>query len=87
MVLASSQKKCFFRTENGYFGTAPDPLPTALRPGDKIAIISGLEMPLLLRPVEGGYQYLLLTHVYVHGIMHGEMWPVIKDDLEEIALV
>jgi hypothetical protein len=87
MVLAASQKKCFFLTENGYFGTAPDPLPTSLQPGDKIAIISGLEMPLLLRPVEGGYQYILLTHVYVHGIMHGEMWSVIKDDLEEIALV
>jgi hypothetical protein len=85
MVLTSSQKKCFFFTENTYFGTAPDPLPTSLQPGDKIAIISGLEMPLLLRPVEGGY--LHLTHVYVHGIMHGEMWPVIQDDLEEIRLL
>lgn len=87
MVLAASQKKCFFYTENGYFGTAPDPLPTSLQIGDKIAIISGVEMPLLLRPVEGGYLYRLLTHVYVHGIMHGEMWSAIKDDLEQIALV
>ncbi|KAF2194327.1 hypothetical protein K469DRAFT_689338 [Zopfia rhizophila CBS 207.26] len=80
-----SAKKCLFRTENDYIGTAPDPLPDRIRPGDKIAIVSGLEMPLLLRAERGGYK--LITHVYVHGIMYGEKWPESKSELEEIVLL
>jgi hypothetical protein len=84
-AVSFSQKKCLFYTQSGYFGTAPDPLPTPVEPGDKIAVIGGLGMPLLLRPVEGGYR--LLTHVYVHGIMYGEAWPENVESLEEIVLV
>jgi hypothetical protein len=84
-AVAFSQKKCLFYTQSGYFGTAPDPLPAPVEPGDKIAVVGGLEMPLLLRPVEGGYR--LLTHVYVHGIMYGEAWPENVESLEEIVLV
>lgn len=84
-AVAFSHKKCFFHTENGYFGTAPDPLPMPVEAGDKIAVVGGLEMPLLLRPVEGGYR--LLTHVYVHGIMHGEAWPEREEALEDIVLI
>ena len=62
-----------------------DPLPTPAKAGDAIAIVAGLEMPLLLRPVEGGYR--LLAHVYVHGIMYGEAWPKGKEELDEIVLV
>jgi hypothetical protein len=84
-AMAFSQKKCFFFTENYYIGTAADPLPVPIEPGDRIAIVCGLEMPLALRPVEGGYR--LLTHVYVHGIMYGEAWPQNEDNLEEIILL
>ncbi|CAN9427818.1 unnamed protein product [Alternaria alternata] len=80
-----SSKKCFFYTAKNYFGTAPDPLPVSMMEGDKIAIISGLEMPLLLRPV--GDKYRLITHVYVHGIMYGEMWSAIEHCLDEIILL
>ncbi|KAI9781660.1 MAG: hypothetical protein M1839_005877 [Geoglossum umbratile] len=79
------EKKCLFFTENYYIGTAPDPLPVSIEPGDRIAIVRGLEMPLALRPVEGGYR--LITHVYVHGIMYGEAWPENEDNLEEIVLL
>ena len=85
LAMAFSQKKCFFYTQNYYFGTAPDPLPTPVQSGDRIAVVSGLEMPLLLRPVEGGYR--LLTHVYVHGMMYGEAWPETVESLEEIVLI
>ena len=61
-----------------------DPLPTPVAEGDVIAVVAGLEMPLLLRPVEGGYR--LLAHAYVHGIMHGEAWPEREEELEEIVL-
>jgi hypothetical protein len=56
-----------------------------MMPGDKIVIIRGLEMPLLLRPVENGYK--LITHVYVHGMMYGEMWPQDEGCLEDIILL
>lgn len=84
-IIQFSQKKCFFYTEKCYFGTAPDPLPTQVKAGDCIAVVGGLEMPLLLRPVEGGYR--LLTHIYMHGIMHGEAWPEKEQDLEQIVLI
>lgn len=80
-----SEKRCFFFTENNYFGTIADPLPVSLEPGDKIAIVRGLELPLALRPIDGGYK--LLTHVYVHGIMYGEAWPQSEESLEEIVLL
>lgn len=66
-------RKCFFYTEKNYFGTAPDPLPNSMQAGDVVALISGLEMPMLLRRVEGGYR--LISHIYVHGVMYGELWP------------
>lgn len=84
-AMAFSQKKCFFHTEKSYFGTAADPLPVPIQHGDKIVIVSGLEMPLALRPVEGGYR--LLTHVYLHGVMYGEAWPEHEDDLVDITLL
>lgn len=85
LALAFSQKKTFFYTENQYFGTAPDPLPTSIQDGDRIALVGGLEMPLIVRLVEGGYR--LVTHAYVHGIMSGEAWPKSGDSLEEIVLL
>lgn len=38
-------------------------------------------------PVEVGGGYRLLTHIYVHGIMHGEAWPEDETELEELVLV
>lgn len=80
-----SAKKCCFITRNGYFGTAPDPLPVSIQAGDVIALISGLEMPVVVRPVEGGYR--LIAHVFVHGMMYGELWPENEDQLEDVVLV
>jgi hypothetical protein len=84
-VMVSNSLKCFFYTENRYFGTAPDPLREPMQAGDCVALISGLEMPLMLRPVEGGYR--LITHVYLHGVMHGELWPQTNEELVGIALL
>jgi hypothetical protein len=85
VAIVHAAMKCFFLTEQEYFGTAPDPLPLSIEAGDKIAIISGLEMPLVIRPVEGGYR--LITHVFVHGMMYGEMWPESEAELEDIVLL
>jgi hypothetical protein len=85
LAISFSANKCFFYTENHYFGTAPDPLPVSLDAGDQIAIVSGLELPLILRPVDGGYRFI--THCYVHGIMNGELWPKDETQLEDITLL
>lgn len=85
LAVVWSALKCLFYTEREYFGTAPDPLPVSIQPDDKIVIVSGLEMPLVIRPVEGGYH--LITHVYLHGMMYGEMWPENEDELEDIVLL
>jgi hypothetical protein len=84
-VLLFCSRKAFFRTEKAYFDTAPDPLPDLMQAGDIIALVSGLEMSLVLRPVDGGYR--LITHVYVHGMMYGESWPKGPEQLEDIVLL
>jgi hypothetical protein len=51
--------------------------------GDKIAIIAGSTVPVVLRPVDGasdGRQYQVICQCYVDGIMHGEGC---KDLMEE----
>lgn len=80
-AMAYSNKKCLFTTENDYMGTAPD----MIRPDDRIAVIAGICMPLVLRPADSRYQ--LVTHAYVHGAMYGDAWPDYDDELEEIALI
>ncbi|KAF3044995.1 hypothetical protein E8E12_001349 [Didymella heteroderae] len=84
-VTVSNSLKCFFYTANNYFGTAPDPLPESMHAGDIIALVSGLEMPLVLRPVGIGYR--LITHIYIHGVMYGELWPEADGVLEDITLI
>jgi hypothetical protein len=84
-LMQMNRSKCFYRTAKGYFGTAPDPPCVSVMTGDRVALISGLDHPVLLRPVEGGWK--LLTHVYLHGIMHGEAWPGDESELERLVLV
>ncbi|KAI4264995.1 MAG: hypothetical protein L6R38_009723 [Xanthoria sp. 2 TBL-2021] len=83
-AMVFSNRKCFFTTEEGYFGTGPD----LIQDGDRIAVIAGLCMPLVVRPMENG-RFRLVTHAYVHGIMYGEAWPEGGDGgkVEEIVLV
>ncbi|KAG8528679.1 uncharacterized protein KY384_006366 [Bacidia gigantensis] len=81
IAATASKGKCFFTTERAYMGTAPD----FVQVGDRIALVAGLSMPLILRPVYGGYQ--LITHAYVHGMMYGETWPENPAELSYITLV
>ncbi|KAL2131278.1 hypothetical protein VTI74DRAFT_5309 [Chaetomium olivicolor] len=81
-----SAKKCFFRTADGYFGTAPDMIPDPVQPGDVVAIVAGMAMPVLLRPAEGG-GFRLISHCFLRGIMYGEAWERFEGDGDEILLV
>lgn len=42
-----------------------------MQSGDLICILLGIEVPLILRPVQTG-TYILIGDAYVYGIMHGE---------------
>lgn len=70
MVTRSSGRK-YFVSQRGYLGVGP---MTTLQ-GDVIAIMFGMNIPLVLRPV-GGDHYQIVGEAYVHGIMDGE---VMKD--------
>jgi len=70
LQLQFSNDRVFFTTEKGYFGTAPDRLSTTVEPGDVIAIVAGLRVPLILRRF--GLWYSVIGQGYLHGVMHGE---------------
>jgi hypothetical protein len=57
-----------------------------IKKGDKIALVSGLGLVLILRDA-GGAKWKLVGKAYVHGFMNGEAWPSKEEDLEEIVLV
>lgn len=66
MVSRSSGRKCF-ASQRGYLGVGP---AMALQ-GDVIAIMLGMDTPLVLRPV-GDNHYQIVGEAYIHGIMDGE---------------
>lgn len=72
MVVMFLRNLVFYITENGYFGTAPDTTVHSVGVGDRIAIIAGLGLPVVLRPREDG-SYVLISHCYCDGVMKGEM--------------
>ena len=73
--------KTIFRTSSGKIGIAP----WAIWPGDEIALISGVRVPLVLRRV--GEHYKLIAHAYVGGSIHWEGWPKGISQLHDICLV
>jgi len=66
LVTRCSNRK-LFATEKGYLGLGP----AASTPGDIIAVIFGLNAPLVLR-ASGVDEYQIVGEAYVHGIMDGE---------------
>lgn len=74
-----SARKSFFRTDGGYFGTAPDMFPDSLQSGDVIALVAGLAMPVVLRKVESGFH--LVSHCYVHGMIYGDVWERVETQI------
>jgi hypothetical protein len=66
--------KTFYRTEQGWFGTAPEFIPDPVQAGDVIMSIRGMAMPVILRPLVETGGYRLISHCYVHGFMYGEAW-------------
>ncbi|PQE32788.1 hypothetical protein CJF32_00001267 [Rutstroemia sp. NJR-2017a WRK4] len=59
--------KCFFTTEEGYIGLAPD----TAAPGDVLVVLLGLDMPIILRSTTNGC-YNVVGTCYVYGLMSSE---------------
>ncbi|KAI0188684.1 heterokaryon incompatibility protein-domain-containing protein [Xylaria flabelliformis] len=72
--------KTLFLTDTQHMGIAGD----VIREGDVVTLLSGLEMPIILRPNGSGYS--VITWAYIHGVMEGEEWPG-TDRLDIITLV
>ena len=75
----NTYQRTFLATKDGYMGIGP----RWAQPGDSIALISGLNIPFIVR--KEGQHYRLLGPVYIHGIMQGERWD--NAQTETIALV
>jgi hypothetical protein len=68
----SAGQACFerfvFTTSGGYLGIGS----STIEPGDKVVVLLGCKVPVVLRPLDqGGYK--LIGDSYVDGMMYGEM--------------
>lgn len=69
------ERRRLFLTLNGLLGIGPD----TVREGDVVAVLSGGEVPFILRPtnnrasaVDGIDRYLLVGECFIEGLMNGE---------------
>lgn len=69
-----------FRTVRGQIGMASWPAET----GDEIWLCSGLRVPLVIRPSDGGCR--LIGQAYLEGHMHSEGWPQDEEQLRKVTL-
>ncbi|KAM0354803.1 hypothetical protein ACHAPU_000627 [Fusarium lateritium] len=85
LAVSFSAKKALFRTDGGYLGTAPDGSSDSLQIGDKVTLVAGMEVPVILRPV--GSSFRLVSHCYIHGVMDGDYWRKASEPLDSILVV
>ncbi|KAH8817198.1 heterokaryon incompatibility protein-domain-containing protein [Xylogone sp. PMI_703] len=74
-----------FRTKRNYFGIAAE----SLAAGDKVWILAGAAVPLILRPAENGgnEEWKVIGEAYIHGIMNGEAVRDAGEKSQQIYLV
>lgn len=75
---------CF--TSNGRLGQ----LAPGSEPGDRICVLSGGEVPFVIRPTTSGDtegMYQLVGECYLDGMMDGEAWKLSDHVVEDISLV
>lgn len=70
-----------FRTASGQIGFAPHPI----RPGDNVALITGIQCPVIVR-LSGG-QHTIVALAYIHNYMDGQLWPDSPNKLQDFVFV
>ncbi|KAF2449249.1 hypothetical protein P171DRAFT_188503 [Karstenula rhodostoma CBS 690.94] len=68
LALLSLDQRALITTRTGYLGLAP----TAVRPGDVVAILLGCKCPMVLRQYSDNL-YHVIGECYIHGLMDGEI--------------
>lgn len=69
-------RRSVFSTSDGWIGVGPD----SMRAGDIIVLLSGGDVPHVLRLCGCGDHYELIGECYVEGIMHGEMMTALQKE-------
>ena len=64
-----------YSTKEGRIGTGPP----EIEQGHAIAILSGCDVPVVLRPVEEG-RYEIIGETYIQGVMNGEVMKKTRDE-------
>ncbi|OTA65230.1 hypothetical protein K449DRAFT_463351 [Hypoxylon sp. EC38] len=82
LFTASSYFWTFFKTDTGAFGAGAH----AIAAGDKIALVGGVTIPMVVRQVHGD-TYRVISPAYVCGIMQGEAWPKDPSSLTSITII
>jgi hypothetical protein len=75
-------KRAFFFTEKGYMGLGL----SSMEEGDLVYVLSGGQVPFILRPAILAEGFSLVGESHVHGIMDGEA-TVLGIEIETIFLV
>ncbi|KAI1122512.1 heterokaryon incompatibility protein-domain-containing protein [Nemania abortiva] len=79
VTIAGAMETRMARTDTGHLAR----LPGAVRVGDKIALLKGSKMPVVIRPAKPRWEFVGCC--YVDGIMYGEGWR--SNLVQEIELV
>jgi hypothetical protein len=80
------QSCCFFRTKAGFPGLGAFGLK-GLKAGDKVAVLKGVPMPMVVRDVQGQDAVRLVGPVVVRGIMGGEVGSLVGKGVLEKRMV
>ena len=73
--------RSLFTATDGYMGLAPLGTTT----GDRLCILLGCEVPLVIRPQ--GQRYLLVGSCYMYGMMHGEIMEDVKAGKRQVETI
>ncbi|PQE29702.1 Heterokaryon incompatibility protein [Rutstroemia sp. NJR-2017a WRK4] len=81
-VRRAAMKRAFFVTEKGYMGLGP----SSMVEGDLVYVLSGGQVPFILRPTISAEGFALVGESYIHGIMDGEA-TILGIEIETFYLI
>ncbi|KAH8653788.1 heterokaryon incompatibility protein-domain-containing protein [Xylariales sp. PMI_506] len=85
LVQTVARSKLFYLSDDGKIGMAPSLMSSSVQVNDKIAVIAGLSLPVVLRPQPDG-RFSYVSHCYHYGVMDGEALQSNGEGLEDIVL-
>jgi hypothetical protein len=71
-----------FTTHSGYLGLLND-----ARPGDKIVVVAGCEVPILLRRNKDNDAFVIVGTCFILGLMDGEAMQRVREEEAKVDLL